>query len=487
MIDPLLGLKLEGLRRWTAEPQLFVREVFGAEPHSWQDRELIALPEHNRVAIAGSKGCAKTCLEAWIIWWSMATQKDLKGVCTSITGPNLKDGLWAELAKWLGKSPLLQRLFSWSSQRITRISSPETWFTSARTWSQSADANTQAQALAGIHGDNVLFVIDEAGGVPPVLLATADAALANQQEGHNARVLIAGNTTSPKGALYQAVTKQRTKWRCVRVTSDPDDPDRTPAVSIEWAREQIAMHGRDNPWVQINVFAEFPQSAMGRLLSLADLEASAARVVDDDPSLPVVIGVDVGMVQDAAVLYPRRGRLLMEPKVMRGKNSIVIAAELVRLAGDLDAAAVFIDAGGPGLGVIDQARALGLQVVPVYFGGDADDRGRYANKRIEMYVRGATWIKEGGAIGADCPELVQDLEAPEVGWNEKGQQLLEPKKLVAERLGRSPDWGDGFALTFAYPVSSGAKREDDATPQQMGSRLLRGGEPTGWDEFGHGG
>ena len=337
-----------------------------------------------------------------------------------------------------------------------------------------------------------LMILDEAGSIPPSLLVTADAVLATKKPGQQVLVCMGGNTTSTRGALYAAATKLRGLWSHYRrITSDPDDPNRTPNVSEKYARELIATYGRDNPFVKINVFAEFPEQAIGKLLSLVDCERSLERQVDEDRRQPLVLGVDVGTVNDAAVIYPRRGRLLMPPKVLRGMSTVVIAAEVVNMARELGATAVFIDAGGPGIGVIDQCRLLGLAVVPVYFGGAADDPNRYANKRVEMYTRAAEWVREGGKVDAS-PELVQDMTEPEVSWNLKGQQILEPKDDVKERLSRSPDWGDGFALTFAYPVAAPPAPEDthqhDAHGHRIIARALRDRrEQSGYDEFGFGG
>lgn len=469
------------LQRWAAEPLTFVQQCLRIRPDPWQAKLLEELPRHDRIAIAGSKGCAKTALESWVIWWTLTTQPDVKVAATSINGNQLRDGLWAELAKWQSRVPLLQELFHWSPERVVRKTAPAKWFASARTWNQSADPHTQGQALAGIHGRRVLFVIDEAGGVPSSLLATADAVLATKQAGDPVRVLIGGNTTSPNGALYQAVTKQRANWHIVRVTSDPDDPNRTPRVSAQWAREQIAMYGRENPWVKINVFAEFPESAVGKLLSINDCQLSQERVVEENLREPLVLGVDVGTVTDAAIIYPRRGRLLYPPKVLRGASTIVIAGEVVRMASELGAAAVFIDAGGPGIGVVDQCRALGLLVIPVYFGGAADDAQRFANKRTEQHARLADWVREGGKIDAS-PELVQDLTEPSITWNVKGQQILEPKDDIKERLGRSPDWGDGASLTFAFPVAAAPINGDRDTLRSMRAQRVQA-----YDEFGFGG
>lgn len=458
------------LARWIEDPNAFVRECIGAVPDAWQERELLELPKHDRIAIAGSKGCAKTAFESWAIWWALCTQPGVNIAAVSTSGDQLRDSLWKELALWQSKSPLLQALFQWAPERITRKTEPATWFASARKYARDADPNTQGQSLAGLHGKRVMFVIEEAGSVPQAVLAAADAVLATKKPGHRAQLLIAGNTTSSAGALYHAVTKQRQLWHCVRVTSDPDDPFRTPRVPVEWARQQIQAYGRDNPWVKINVFAEFPEQALGKLISLADLEAASERTVEENQREPLVLGVDVGTVIDAAVLFPRRGRLLYPPKVLRGASTIVIAGEVVRLVRECGVVTTFVDMGGPGVGVVDQLRLLGVSCVPVFFGSTADDSSRYADKRTEMYVRGAEWIKEGGATGR-CTELVQDMHEPEVTWNLKGQQVLEPKALVKPRLGRSTDWGDAFALTFAYPVAA-APRAGDPELKAI-ARLMR--------------
>ncbi len=475
------------LQQWVDRPDLFVRECIQAVPDSWQERELREFPKHERIAIAGSKGCAKTAFESWIVWWALATQPGANIGCVSTSGDNLRDGLWKELALWQSKSQLLQDLFHWSPERIVFKEEPGTWFASARRYRKDADPNLQAQSLAGLHGKRVMFVIDEAGGVPVAVLNTVDNVLATKKPGHQARVLIGGNTTSPSGALYHAMMRQRQLWHIVRITSDPKDPHRTPRVPVKFAEDQIAAYGRDNPWVRINIFAEFPEVAVGKLISLTEMEQAQGRSVEEDSTLPLVIGVDVGLVTAATVLYPRRGRLLYPPVVLRGMSTIVIAGKITAMAHELGATAIFVDVGGPGIGVSDQLRALGTNHVPVWFGGAADDSGRFANKRVEMYVRLAEWCKSGGAVD-QSPELVQDICEPEVSWNERGQQIMEPKDDIVERLSRPPDWGDAAALTFAYPVT--ASREPQPVHHKEIAELKRGqkwSRPTQHhDEFGFG-
>lgn len=238
---PVLRQKLAD---WRADPVLFVREVFGATPQPWQADALCAYRDAKRLAMTACKNPGKTCTLAWIAWHFLLCFPHSNIAATSISGDNLDDGLWKEMSKWQRHSPLLQQTFEWTKTRIFAKEAPGDWWMSARTWPKTADANRQADTLAGLHADHVMFIIDEAGGVPQAVATTAEAALGS---GHVAKFVIAGNPTQTDGPLYEAATTQRDKWVVFNITGDPDDPRRSTNVDIEWAREQIEMYGRDNP------------------------------------------------------------------------------------------------------------------------------------------------------------------------------------------------------------------------------------------------
>src|SRR5262249_32860392 len=90
----------------------------------------------------------------------LLTRPHPKIAATSISATNLADGLWSEVAKWQAKSELLKTKFTWTKTRIFSNEHPETWFMAFKSWSRSADANEQANTLAGFHADYVLFLLD---------------------------------------------------------------------------------------------------------------------------------------------------------------------------------------------------------------------------------------------------------------------------------------------------------------------------------------
>jgi hypothetical protein len=60
----------------------------------------------------------------------------------------------------------------------------------------------QAVAFQGYHDEHVLFVLDEAPGIPPEILNAIEGTSASG----DGRVLMLGNPTIPSGAFYDALT-----------------------------------------------------------------------------------------------------------------------------------------------------------------------------------------------------------------------------------------------------------------------------------------
>lgn len=447
---------LTAMREWAARPPVFARQVLGVIPDAWQDEVLEAVAARQRVALKASKGPGKSTLMAWLALWYLATRPHPKVVATSITADNLKDGLWTEIAKWLGASPLLKASFSWQAERVTSKQYPETWWASARAWPKSGDASQQADTLAGLHADHVMFLIDEAGGIPDAVVAAAEAGLANADDsaGREAKLVLAGNPTHLSGPLYRACTRERHLWWVKEISGDPDDPNRAPRISVQWAREQIEKYGRDNPWVLVNVFGQFPPGQSNALLGVEEVAAASRRVVGEAEYTqePKVLGVDVARQgDDRSVLFPRQGRASFRPKVFRNLDTMQLADAVVRFIDAWKPDATFIDLATFGAGVYDRVRQLGHPIIGVDFGGKPLDT-RYANRRAEMWHGMAEWVRLGGCIPDDA-ELLGELSSPTYGFDPHGRLLLEKKAEVKQRIGKSPDLADGLALTFAAPVA----------------------------------
>ena len=450
----------DALVRWREHPAVMVRELFHVEPEAWQEEVLEAFPHNQRIAMKASKGVGKTSCEAWLAWNFLLTRPHPKIGAVSITAGNLSLNFWTECAKWRNTAPLLKAMFTWTHERIFHNEYRETWFMAALAWPKTASIEQQAETLAGVHADYVLFLVDESGGIPPAVLVAADAALGSCVEGH---IVQGGNTNSLSGMLYEAVITQKRHWFVSTVTGDPEDPKRSSRVSIEWAQQLIDRYGRDHPYVQVNVLGQFPPGSFNTLLSLEDIRAAQARSYRESDLIgqPRILGVDVALYGvDASVIFPRQGLVALSPERHRNIEPHVGAGRVAARWKDWEADACFVDnMGGYGASWISHLRLMGHSPIGVGFSQSPNDP-QFANKRAEIYFACAQWVKDGGQLpGPNVPGMAEFAAAmTETTYFAKRDKLiLEPKELIADRIGYSPDDADAFCLTFSHPVIAKAK------------------------------
>jgi hypothetical protein len=463
-MDPRIAAASARIQGWKESPARFVAECFGVEPDAWQVDVLNAAAGMGvkRICMKACAGPGKTAVLAWLAWWHESTQAEPgmhpKGIAVAVSEDNLKTNLWPELAKWQQRSPLLMQLFTWQSERIFLKEHPQTWFLAARSFPKSANTDEQGRVLSGLHSEYPLVLIDESGDIAPSVGRAAEQAMGGARSG---LIVQAGNPTSQKGLLYESAVKRRDRWRVITITADPEDPKRTPRVSKEWAQEQIDTHGRDNPWLQAYVLGIFPTTALNALLSAAEVEAAIGRHYREDQYIhqAKVLGVDCARFgDDRTVLFRRQGLASFPPQILRGARSEQIAGCIATIVRDWQPDAIFIDgSGGYGAGTVDALRLAHITAQEVHGSGQPIDQRNY-NKRAECWWGMAEWVKAGGALPPDTPEIVAELTEPTY-WLHKGRLQIEEKDQIKKRLHRSPDLADALALTFTQPVMP-ARRPD---------------------------
>lgn len=447
------------IRGWRDDPVQFVRDNFQVEPDAWQVDALRSLRTEgvNRLCMKACAGPGKSAVLAWLGWWFLGCfgkpGEHPKGAAVATTADNLKDNLWPELSKWQQRSAYLKAAFTYQKERIFAKDHPETWFLSARSFSKSADPSEQGRALSGLHSEYPFVLIDESGDISPSIGRAAEQAMGNCRMGLIAQ---AGNPTSHDGLLYESCTTLRDKHTIITITSDPDDPKRTPRVNIDWARDQIRRFGRSNPWVMAYVLGMFPPGSMNSLLTMEEVENALGKHI---PELeynfaPRILACDPARFgDDRTVILRRQGLACFNPDILRGERSPEIAGRMANRCLEWDPEGIegiFIDGGGNyGIGAEDMLRQGGYRPIMVFGHLKADDE-RFFNKRSESWWLMAEWVKKGGAL-PPIPELAKELTTPTYYFQE-GKLRLEEKDQIKKRLGCSPDIADALALTFAFPV-----------------------------------
>lgn len=453
----------ELIKKWREYPVEFVRNNFKVEPDIWQAKALNAFasrePMACRIALKACAGPGKTACLSWIGWNFLSCYGERgehpKSAAISVTHDNLKDNLWPEFSKWQQRSEFLHSTFVWTKERIFSRDHPETWFISARTFSKSADKETQGRTLSGLHSKYILYLIDESGDIPPSILRSAEQGLSNCLFG---KIVQAGNPTSLDGVLYYGCVSQAQMWTIITITGDPDNPERSTRIDLKWAQDQIRQWGRDNPWVMSYILGLFPPASINQLLGAEEVDEAMNRKMRPDVYSwsQKRLGIDVARFgDDRTVIFPRQGLYSFRPVVMRhnaatDKPSVDIANR-VMLAKQKwgNEREYFDDTVGWAHGAIDVMRAAGHASVAVNLASTKPTDPRYYNVRAQIWMELANWVRRGGKL-PNIPEMKRELTSPTFTYL-NGKFIIEEKKLIKARLGFSPDLGEGLALTFAEP------------------------------------
>lgn len=474
------------IKRWRLDPVAFVRENFKVEPDEWQKEALEAIGgdyrPRRRVALKACTGPGKSTVLSWAGWHRLSCFAEEgehpKGAALSGEGrDNLRDNLWAELAKWQNRSEFLKRAFTWTKEQIYANDHPETWFLSARSYAKDADLEAIGQSLSGLHSRYPFLLPDETGKMPVAVGQKAEQIFTGGVR--DGLIMQAGNPTSIDGLLYHSCTLGADQYKVITITADPDDPRRTPRVDIEHAREQIKKYGRDNPWVMATILGQFPPSSINVLLGLDEVEAAMGRHLTEDKYISTQkrLGIDVARFgDDRTVIFPRQGLAAFTPIEMRNARSNDVAARVAAAKVKWGSEMEFVDGtGGYGSGVIDFLFQAGHTPQEIHFSGKAID-SRYFNKRSEMWFEMAEWIKRGGAL-PNIPSLLKELTAPTYTF-QNGKFRVEEKDQIKKRLQFSPDMADALGLTFALP-------EMPSSDSMQGIKIARQGNKAvaEWDPF----
>ena len=449
----------EKIKLWRDDPVQFVRDNFDVEPDAWQAIALGSFAsgdkEKTRIALRACAGPGKSAALAWMGWNFLGCYGDIgahpKGAVVAITADNLKDNLWPEFAKWQSKSEYIKSAFTWTGSRIFAKDHPETWFLSSRSWPKTANEEEQGRTLSGIHSDFVLFLIDESGDIPVQVLKSAEQALSSCKWG---KIVQAGNPTSMAGMLYAACSSQAERWFSLSITGDPDDPNRSPRIKVEWAREQIALYGRTDPWVMAYILGQFPPMAVNALVSEEQVQAAMQRVFTEAmvANSQKRIGVDCARFGDDRTFIARRqGLAHLSGKTMRHADGPEIAGAVAEIDAQWGGAdLIFVDGtGGYGASPEDSLKMAHYKPFMVNFSSRQVNNPRYYNKRTEIICEFCDAIKRGASL-PNSPQLKKELLA-HTYYMQDGKIRVIEKDQVKVILKCSPDEMEGYAVTYALP------------------------------------
>ena len=470
--------------RWRHDPERYVRERLGLKP-TWQQRKILEAiqPPGAKVTVRSGHGIGKSGGAVGSLLWFIETRDFPKIPCTAPTAHQLKDVLWAEIAKWIrnadtvsarrGDHPRfwLGNLFTITNERLYDPSAKGEWFAVARTSSRDnpdalqgfhasnlevSDDGTAAEQRDAADDGHILFIVDEASGVVDDVFEVAEGALSS----HGSRLLMLGNATKNKGYFADSHKKNRGEYTTLHFRSSD-----SPLVAPDFREKLVRKWGEGSNIVRVRADGDFPKQDDDVLIPIDAAEASLAMEPHNDETADIRLGIDVARFgDDRTVFVVRQGRDILHIEVASKQDTMKTVGQAIRI-GDKYGATYYPDTTNM-QGVADRLRELGKPVVEVNFGAGARHRkGEEAlqgkTMRDYLWLEAADWfrLEEPSLIQADsehAENLVGEACSVHYSFNSSGHTIIESKDELKKpkRLGFSPDLMDGLVCTF-HPGKAG--------------------------------
>jgi len=438
------------LQKWRERPDLFVKQALGATPEKWQVTALRSIAINDRVAVKSGHGVGKSAFLAWIMLWWLLTRFPAKIACTAPTSHQLEDVLWGEVAKWYRRlDPSLKSLITVKSDQVVLNAAPNESFAVARTARKE-----KPEAFQGFHSENMLFMIDEASGVDPIIFEVGEGAMSTA----GAKTLMTGNPTRTSGYFYDAFHKMREWWTTYTVSCS----DSTQATE-EYVTQMGQKWGTESNVYSVRVLGNFPKDDDDSIVSRALVEASIGRDIFVDKSEPVIWGLDVARFgSDKTALCIRKGRKIIgKIETWRNKDTMQVAG-IIKAKYDKVAnyeperpAEIMVDSIGVGAGVVDRLREMGLPARGINVAESASVEALYHRLRDELWFRAKEFFDGRDVTMEEDEDLIEELCSVKYEYTSLGKLKAESKDDMKKRGLASPDIADAFCLTLANNVSVG--------------------------------
>jgi len=399
----------------------------------------------------------------------LVTRPSAKVVCTAPTKRQLKDLLWAEVALWARRAIEPVRALLEIQNELITVQGRKDWFARAVAINTQSTPEEQAEALAGYHAKHLLCIIDEASGVPDPVFMPIEGYLTQPDN----IVIMASNPTRTSGFFWSVFNDEVAGLGWVRFHWNSEE---SPLVDRKWIERMQAKYGRDSNTYRIRVLGEFPEFETDALIPKEWIERALYDELPEQPSFPVVWGVDVARYgADKSALVARSGPWVLSARTVQGYSVAQVVDWLVNewAQAEQKPSAIFVDVtGGLGAGVADELRRrLPSRIVyDVNVSWEAFDKERFFRLRDELWWRVRRALELGTLkLPRSAEDLHQQLLTVRYKELPSGKLKIESKADMKKRGLPSPDIADALCLTFYLDADS----VGEATTQRRRRRYVR--------------
>lgn len=418
--------------------------------------------------------------------------------------------LWGEIRKAYRRIQFhlesLLELNNYTLEDMGRLYDIPRWDMIRSEWYAIGFSNKDSNAFQGFHEINILFIIDEGGGVVEQVYEAIEGSLNTP----NSRVLATGNPDNPAsyfGRLF--LTREGDDWHKIHV-SCWETPNVKAGKEIvpglcrhDWPAERLKKWGEEDPRYQFRVLGNFPEGGVNTLVSYSVAYSALVEDLKLEPGKKLSLGVDVARFGDDLTVLTLREKgwrdyeeiddeddeeeidewadvkdkvepeeeaeevdpeeelaAVVVGKLKKSSGPEVVNA-VIQVLRDYPGQVEDISVDGPGVGGmgvydwLEQYQFTGeveelkdIELWDVNTGEGAADKVKMYNLRAEL----GDCLKdefEKERLLIDSQDTVDQVSQMPYRYN-KGQFFLLPKDQFKQKHGgRSPDEMDALALTYA--------------------------------------
>lgn len=481
--------------QWRDDPVGFVKHVLREDLAPHQAAILEATVKHEKVAVRSGTKNGKTKTIIWLALWWYATRPGARVIMTAAIGDQIKRVLWNELENTIG----IARRGGLQIERPGK--SPASGLVSLDGRQIIGFTARDIEAVAGISGPEMLFIVDEASA----LKQNFAEAIEGNMAGGGCRMVYISNPVRTDGPFFDAFHSKRGQFATFNLDAEKvAEWNEARAVPIrglvtqrkidQWREE----YGETSVFYRVRVKGEFVENETGKIIDLATLSEAQNRENSDDGQLS--IGIDPagpGDGGDDTAFAIVRGKKQIGMYAFRSLTEDAIVAHArgfvaqYRRAGELPPR-IIIDSEGPigsaltgkMRGIADVLRRSRPQESYECYGVKASMPARrkpqlYDMARDELWANLAEWLKEGTII-PDF-QLEAELHAPNWESTLKGKLRATHKNKLRDMLGRSPDRADALALAVWEPapwlIGAQSARDDNEVDLDAEDEKMTGRRP----------
>lgn len=463
---------IEAIAKYSIRPDHFSEAMLLRRLWAKQNEIALSVANNPLTAVKGCHASGKTFMAAGLpLWWLVRHKQSV----STVIAPTLRQvkTFWGEIA--LARQDAAPQIRQFLPEpTTTRLEVDYDRY--AMGASSSRGVNVQ-----GLHGKNVLAILDEAPGIAPEIWD----AIHGIRAGGNVRLLALGNPVVPIGDFYDAFGRQRSMWKRFSIsafdTPNLQTEDGSRALTIEelleldedrlayvpfpslvtrrWVKERYLAWGPNHPKYQSRVLAEFPQQSPYAVFELAWIERAKRDATEDElrkaQRMTIQVGIDVaGPGDDETALCARVGGIVLEQIAWHQADPF---PEVMKVLWRLQQhpryklGAIVVDINGIGYHFakrIAEREPFASLVFGYNAGASPLDTTRFANAKSEDYFTCREWMRVNEISGLNDEECEAQLSTMLYRETDRGLTEIRSKQYMREQGVPSPDRAEALILAF---------------------------------------